>query len=518
MQHIGQTIPDSAATLLPRDPETLRDEIDRQIHLLALEAPVRAAAVTIAFGISLIFLPAWIVAPCAIVTLAAELYLYWLHSDPDRLINSAGFYRSALVAIFVVEACFALPPVLLWHVDDPYVKALAVGILAGAMMHLATVRAIHLPTGLAGAAALGLLVFVSNTVFWLRLGDYTALALSSLCAVALLGYFTGALISNHRLHRESAVGRARAQAADAAKSLFLAQMSHELRTPMNAIMGMGHAELDRSTDPLSRERLSVLITAAEGLSTLLDDILDLSAVQEGRMPIRAHRAIPRDEITATVELFRPGITAAGLELTLELDANLTEAALFDSQRLRQCLSNLLSNALKHTRSGGVNVTAARINTNRAEPMLWICVADTGPGVPAQMMPGLFRPFNTFPAQIDTLRTGQPGGNGLGLSIARALARQMGGDLVLMPPAPDAPDGMALGACFILTLALADPPAALADTAPPAPKPCLAGKRVLVVDDIATNRLVAIAYLQKLGSSAVEATSGAQALSLLAQET
>ena len=123
------------------------------------------------------------------------------------------------------------------------------------ILHVSTVRAIHLPMGLVGYSAIATAAIVSNAVLWIDKGDYAALAYTTVCAIAGLGYALGAILSNNQLHKETARGRAEAQAANSAKGAFLAQMSHELRTPLNAILGMGHAELRRTNDPISVDRL-----------------------------------------------------------------------------------------------------------------------------------------------------------------------------------------------------------------------------------------------------------------------
>ena len=294
--------------------------------------------------------------------------------------------------------------------------------------------------------------------------------------------------------------------ANAAKGTFLAQMSHELRTPLNAILGMGHAELRRTQDPVSIERLSVLISSAEGLSTILDDILDMSAIQGGHLPIRRQAIDLRSEIAATAALFRPQIDEAGLSLILDLPENLPDWALMDAQRLRQCLSNLLSNALKNTATGHIAIRAQRVVRSGQAALLQIEVSDTGTGISADVAEAMFEPFTRGP--------GTSLGTGLGLSITRALARQMGGDLHLRTPEMGAPQG----AQFILTLALDAtlPPKEARQTSTVAPIN-LAGHRILVVDDIATNRLVAVTYLRFFGAEAIEASSGSEALKSLATE-
>lgn len=492
----------SATSASPRA-EELREELARQYRILMKDAPIRLASTTLAYGLSSLFLPIWILLVCYAVNLGGEIISLRALKSLDPVADPAR-YRKCLTWVFILEMAFSILPALIWHLEGPYMKAFAVGLAVTTVMHLSTVRAIHLPMGLTGVAAIGSAAIGSNAWLWISKGDLASLAFTTVCAVAGLGYAVGAIISNNKLHQETARGRAEAQMANAAKGVFLAQMSHELRTPLNAILGMGHAELRRSNDPVSVERLSVLISSAEGLSTILDDILDMSAIQGGHLPIRRQAINVRAEITATCSLFRPQIEEAGLSLLLDLPESLPGWVLLDGQRLRQCLSNLLSNALKNTTSGHIAIAARRLVRSGHRPLLQIDVTDTGPGIPAERAEAMFEPFVRGP--------GTSLGTGLGLSITRALAQQMGGDLQLRLPEPGAP----AGAHFVLTLALDDalPPKDAVNGTVAAP-PDLAGYRILVVDDIATNRLVAVTYLRYFGAEPIEATSGIAALQALA---
>lgn len=497
----------------------LIDEISRQHLILVKEAPFRMAAKAFAFALSDVFIPYWIVLICAGVNFSFELINMGLMRNLDPITQRRRYFWCNCAG-FLLQLAFVIPPVLIWQQDGAYVKAFAVGMTCTTMMHQMTVRSIHLPFGIAGLMAVTLAGAAANILYFMANGDFSTFVMSTLCALGTMCYCVGAMIHSNRLHRETAAGRAEALAANAAKTRFLAQMSHELRTPLNAILGMGHAELRRTKDPLSRDHLGVLIEAAEGLSTVLDDILDMSAVQEGRLPIRPIAANPIAEVTANVALFRPSIEEAGLVLHLTLSPDLPPLARFDPKRLRQCLSNLLSNALKHTTVGGISVHVDYQPRLGADPLLRIEVADTGRGIPSADTGVIFNPF------VRGLVTPPgPDGRGLGLSISRALARQMGGDLGLVPkekPLPYHPFGpeWTQGAVFVLTLALPEitvlPPQADQIATPAALAP-LQGYCIMTVDDIATNRLVSVSYLTLLGATAIEAAGGSVALNLLAQQ-
>jgi len=498
----------AAWTLLNRpDTEALRDALRRQFSALERESLRRAAALILVYGSSAVFLPLWLVAVCAVASLCGEVIERWLQRDVARLIAEPWRYRLYLVGTLWLELAFITPAAVLWHLDGPYLKALAVALIFGAMLHAVTVLAIFRAGGVVAAAAVAAMTLGSNTLYWLWRDDWPGLALSTFYLVLALWYFGTTLISNHDLHREIAAGRAEAQAANAAKGRFLAQMSHELRTPMDAILGMARAELHSSRYEASRERLQVLITSAEGLKTVLDDILDLAAMQDGRMTIRPIVCDTRAEIAASLSLYAPYVEKAGLHLTLDLAPGLPTYAVFDPQRLRQCLSNLLSHASKHIRSGSIRVRASAPSVKKSLPLqLMIEVAVIGPGIAAE------QPL----AQAGSASQAD-GPPELDLSICSTLARQMGGDLIVLAngaPSDAAPDGTR----FVLTLAAPLPSAGAKLPVPPAAMPAMpmSGKRVLVIDDISVGSLVVIDCLRVFGASVLEVADVAGALRVLAK--
>lgn len=490
----------------PRPRELLTEELKRQSEVLNREAPLRFVATLVGFCVAGIYLPWWFIGTMMAGDLGGEILSYYLFRNVEALARDKWRRQVAVIATFTLEYCFVLPAGMLWHLDDPYAKALAVGLAAGTMMHIATTRSIHLPVGLAGALGLFVVLVGSNTSFWLQNGMWVQLAVTSLCIFVTMGYFVWAMVSNHRLHSTTAASRLAAQQADAAKGRFLAEMSHELRTPLNGILGMADAELRQATDPQSRARLSVLVESANGLNALLSDILDLSAMEEGRMAIRPRPLIPADEVTSAAALFRPAAEASGRGIVLALDPALSEPACLDGHRLRQCLNNLLSNAIRHgTTASRITVTATRNAPPGGPPLLAVEVEDDGPGFGG----GTLRRTD----QNGAATVARSGGHGLGLSIARGLAVQMGGDVQLLPPTG------VTGARFRLTISLPPvPPGAMPVPQAPADPLTLRGLRVLVVDDVATNRLVATTQLRHLGAMACEADSGAEALRRLAVET
>lgn len=464
-------------------------EIARQRDLLEGMQATRLVLTVIAYALAAIFLPVRICALLCVIDVGAEIIGL---RAMRRLMPKTQMlrYGITLLSVVVAEFCYSFAAALIWQMDTNYSKALAVAMVSLSLVQLTTVRTIHLPYALAGLLSIVGTVLVGNSVLWATQDDLQGFLLSTACVMAGSTFILSSMRSNHALHVGLVQERRAAQAADQAKGRFLAQMSHELRTPLNAIMGMGEAERALSGDGQTHERMTVLVDATRGLAVILDDILDMSAIAQGRLSIRAAAFDPGAEVQATVALFRQSFAKAGLTLDLRIAPGLPALALFDAQRLRQCLTNLLSNALKFTASGGAMVQAGP----GPDGSLQIELSDSGPGLPLHDLTHVFEPFY----RGTTLQ----GGSGLGLSISRALARAMGGDLVALPAAR--------GALFRLTIALAPHKAATPPLAPPAPTD-LSSRRVMVVDDIATTRLVAATFLRILGAQVTEAGSGLDAL-------
>ncbi len=471
-----------------------RNEIARQYEILAPETRVRVALTLFGFTLCATYLHPLVVIGLASLLVIAELANVRLMAGLDPA-QSPRTYQTTLLSVVVMEGSFTLAAGLVWQVDDPFAKAFAVGMVMVTLLQLTTVRAIHLPYGLIGIATVATVVFCANTFYWVPVEGWSGLAISTAAALGGIGYAVVAMLSNHDLHRRTAEGQARARAADDAKTRFLAQLSHELRTPLNAIIGLGQIERETAISPQSRDRLSTLVDSARGLAVVLDDVLDLSSIGAGRFILRPKGVDIRSELAMVVATFQHQASNQNLQLSLTCDTALPSHLVLDPQRMRQCLINLISNALKHVSNGQISLVARLTRPER--PLLEIDVADTGPGIPAELHEQVFEPFTTG-------GTGAAG-SGLGLSIGRSLAREMGGNLVLLPSKS--------GAVFRLTLQVEPMDAPPSQTEVAAPR--LVGSTVLVVDDIATNRMVAASFLAATGTRVIEAVGGEDAIDKIA---
>ncbi len=292
--------------------------------------------------------------------------------------------------------------------------------------------------------------------------------------------------------------RENAEAASRAKSSFLANMSHEIRTPMNAIMGLNHLLLRDEKDDLQRGRLDKVQTASRHLLQVINDILDLSKIESGRMTLERREFLLDEVVQHAVELVRPKADEKKLELIVDTD-HLPLRLLGDPTRLTQVLINLLGNAVKFTPGGWVRLRCERVSENDSTMLVRFEVQDTGPGIPADLQPRLFEAFE----QGDKSTTRLHGGTGLGLALTRHFAMLMGGSsgLSSLPGA---------GSTFWFTAQLEK----VAGEREAVHVPSLQGLRALLVDDLAESREAIADRLVHLGLQVESCASGAQALALI----
>jgi len=304
--------------------------------------------------------------------------------------------------------------------------------------------------------------------------------------------------------RELVQAKDDAEAANRAKSTFLATMSHEIRTPLNGVLGMAQAMAADELSPSQRERLDVIRQSGETLLAILNDVLDLSKIEAGKLELEAGRFDLAELAESVVAAFSAVAEERGLAFELAIEPRAKGVYAGDPTRVRQVLFNLVSNALKFTERGGVSVAIGR--PDRA---LTLKVRDSGIGIPEEKLAQLFEKFE----QADTTTTRRFGGTGLGLAICRELVELMGGDI-----AAESVPGE--GATFTVRLPLKRmrerrAAAGAARPAPVAPnrkrKVQPAAIRVLAAEDNAVNQMVLKALLDQVGVDLTMTGDGAAAV-------
>jgi signal transduction histidine kinase/ActR/RegA family two-component response regulator len=321
-----------------------------------------------------------------------------------------------------------------------------------------------------------------------------------------------ASLETERAERLAEVEAARdvAEAATRAKSEFLANMSHEIRTPLNGILGMAQALGTRELDAQTREMVATIRDSGAMLMAILNDVLDLSKIEAGKLDVSPTDVSLQHTLQQVLALFQPVAREKSVGLSLSGDLDPKMRVRYDPVRVRQCVTNLVSNAVKFTREGSVDVNAEITPLEDGRSRVTIAVTDTGIGMDATTLARLFDAFT----QADGSTTREFGGTGLGLTISRRLARLMGGDIV-------ARSTQNRGSVFTFTF-IAE---AARDTAVEiVPRReasqgvvLLRGARVLLTDDNAINRQVVRLFVQPQGAIITEAANGREALDLLAAQ-
>ena len=378
--------------------------------------------------------------------------------------------------------------------------------------------------GLVVALTLVALVAASSVVFTLHtfvfqelrtLNTIITLVVTPLISVPINIYVTGVHLDLHRAKNELEAAKARADEANRSKSAFLANMSHEIRTPLNGVLGMAQALAGEYLTERQHDQVDTIIDSSETLMVILNDVLDISKIEAGKLDIAPVAAELEPSLSKIIGLWRARAMEKGVALRLSVPDDFPRNLKFDPVRVRQCVSNLVSNAIKFTDQGYVEIKASQASCAGDILKVIIEVRDTGIGIGPEALDRLFTPFQQ--AELNTAR--RYGGTGLGLAITRDLARLMGGDVAVeSAPGKGSVFFFSFDAVRIADRTVVTGQVKTSGADSGGNTGTLTAKRVLLVDDNEVNRKVASTFLSLQGTVIVEAVNGLGALDQLEQSS
>ncbi len=427
-----------------------------------------------------------------------------------------GFGLFFLVVATITTCAWAVAPAMAWFSGATFGRELAIGLLgAGYVLVFTQLRntprqavVISSPYTLVAVMIAASLWGTADFIAFLSLVPFTAAGLFVLVIMTLMKEERIRAFQAHQAHliEELEAARDTANAASEAKSNFLGVISHELRTPMNGVLGAAQLMSATRLDNTQREYLSIIRNSGDNLLSLLNDILDMTKIEAGKMNFETVDVDVQELHQRVIGPFMAQAQSKGLDFTHEMTGEMPATVRGDPLRVCQVLHNLLSNAVKFTEAGKVHygVEATRIGEDRVR--FRFAVTDQGPGIADEDRQRLFEPFT----QLDATSTRRFGGTGLGLTISRRLARIMGGDIEL-----ETETGKGSTFAFVVeadvvewnTQAAAEPVTADAEDAETL--------SVLVVEDHPVNRMIIEAWLSASGHQSTSAENGQIALELAA---
>lgn len=426
----------------------------------------------------------------------------------------AGWGKVFPIVGAVTTAAWAAAPLMAWFSASLFGRELAIALLiSGYVLVFAQLRssprqAIVISSPYGAAAAIIAVTLIGDPAFWpfVMLAPFTAASLFVLVTMTMLREERIRAFQEHQAHliEELEAARDKANAANEAKSNFLGVISHELRTPMNGVLGAAQLLSATRLDGAQREYLAIIRNSGDNLLSLLNDILDMTKIEAGRMNFESIDIQLDDLHRRIVGPFEAQAEAKGLRFVSEFDGDPPAVVRGDPLRVCQVVQNLLSNAVKFTESGEIRFVTRSRRISERRVAFEFAVHDSGAGISEGDMDQLFQPFT----QIDASSTRRFGGTGLGLTISRRLANIMGGDITVQSQ---------VGSGSVFTFAVEgevvcwEDEAAQADADADRVEPD--GMKVLVVEDHPVNRMILEAWIGSTGRRTTTAENGQEAVDI-----
>lgn len=435
-----------------------------------------------------------------------------------RIVSSqnaeAGWDKVFPIVGAVTTAAWAAAPLMAWFSASLFGRELAIALLiSGYVLVFAQLRsspkqAIVISSPYGVAAAIIAVTLIGDPAFWpfVMLAPFTAASLFVLVTMTMLREERIRAFQEHQAHliEELEAARDKANAANEAKSNFLGVISHELRTPMNGVLGAAQLLSATRLDGAQREYLAIIRNSGDNLLSLLNDILDMTKIEAGRMNFESIDIQLDDLHRRIVGPFEAQAEAKGLRFVSEFDGDPPAVVRGDPLRVCQVVQNLLSNAVKFTESGEIRFVTRSRRVSERRVAFEFAVHDSGAGISEGDMDQLFQPFT----QIDASSTRRFGGTGLGLTISRRLAHIMGGDITVQSQ---------LGEGSVFTFAVEGEVVCWEDEAAQADADADSiesdGMKVLVVEDHPVNRMILEAWMGSTGRRTTTAENGQEAVDI-----
>jgi len=474
-----------------------KEAVLRQENITLRDLPARSASVLI------------VVAPLPFVVGTVLIYLmievWGILSVKWMLLEMRWLSYLSLLCAATIGSCVFLNVLYeMWQLEGLAPKLFTFCSLTTALIHCATVRSYHLPLAIVTGTPVVVTISLTVVASLIAQDRIVDTVVGMLILMLMIGYITVMMIEGSRSRRVLIAARTEADAANEAKGRFMATLSHEIRTPLNGILGIAQLMKAEHVDGVIGERADILHSSAVSLKTLVDDVLDHEKVEAGKLTLKPVPGNLREVAGSTIKLFAANAERKGLYLRLEVEDHVPASLMFDPVRLRQILSNLITNAIKFTDKGGVRLDICVTS----QEDIRIEVRDTGIGIPKSAQSHLFSRYS----QVDEQQERAATGTGLGLAISLGLAELMGGTITVESCA-------GRGSIFTLTF-----PMRLPDTPPKVfessvePKAFAQAPRILVVDDNAANRFIARSFLEASGAVVEEANNGKASVEMAASQS